>query len=254
MKKYWNIFTDKFGDSIIHPQFIMLSKTRRGPRLIKKYLKKNATILDIGPGRMRYRDDLVRNGFQYHSLDHPSLYKLYDSNIRPDFLVDVNQKLPLKSNSYDAVCLFQLLEYLDNPEKTFKEIYRILKPKGWVFVTSPFLYPIHDFDYDKNRFTQIRILNLLENTKLKIIISEVHGNFFEFWFQSLIIFLFRKIMNFQENKDWKFWRVFLSLICIFFITPFVVLINLLSLISRSEITNQKNIHFPLNYLFVARKN
>ena len=45
--------------------------------------------------------------------------------------------LPIKSESYDGVILGELLEHVSMPEKIIKEVYRILKPNRYLFITTP---------------------------------------------------------------------------------------------------------------------
>ena len=50
----------------------------------------------------------------------------------------VGEKLPYKSNKFDLVFLFHVLEHVDNEKKTIDEIYRVLKKGGQLVVSSPY--------------------------------------------------------------------------------------------------------------------
>lgn len=50
---------------------------------------------------------------------------------------DLNEELPLGKNAYDAVISTAVLEHLENYELALREMYRILRPGGSVFITTP---------------------------------------------------------------------------------------------------------------------
>jgi len=49
----------------------------------------------------------------------------------------INKKIPLKSNLADFVVANAVLEHLDNPQETLKEMIRITKNKGKIIITTP---------------------------------------------------------------------------------------------------------------------
>jgi len=46
------------------------------------------------------------------------------------FYADMNERLPFKDNTFDLIRCWQVIEHLPNPEFTFREFRRILKPGG----------------------------------------------------------------------------------------------------------------------------
>ena len=59
----------------------------------------------------------------------------------------------IPNNYYDFVVCTEVLEHTLNPFAAIKEIYRILKNKGLVFITVPFNFRIHGPQPDCWRFT-----------------------------------------------------------------------------------------------------
>lgn len=67
--------------------------------------------------------------------------------------VDFNKPLPYTDASFDAVLLFSALYIAEDPQKLLKEIHRILKPGGALFLASPFVANEMPEPHDYVRFT-----------------------------------------------------------------------------------------------------
>jgi 2-polyprenyl-3-methyl-5-hydroxy-6-metoxy-1,4-benzoquinol methylase len=52
-------------------------------------------------------------------------------------LADAQSGLPLKSNSIDIVVMLEVIEHLEKPTKVLKEISRVLKTNGILYITTP---------------------------------------------------------------------------------------------------------------------
>ena len=57
-----------------------------------------------------------------------------------DFKVENAEKTSFKENSFDICVMNDVFEHLSNPEKVLKEVHRILKNGGKVFINSPPYY------------------------------------------------------------------------------------------------------------------
>jgi 2-polyprenyl-3-methyl-5-hydroxy-6-metoxy-1,4-benzoquinol methylase len=102
------------------------------------------------------------------------------------FVHDVNKGLPMFSNNFfDLVTMFDVIEHLISPFLTLKEIYRVLKPRGRLVITTPNLNSIdrlikkffgkeeewHGY-YDKTHlylFTPSSLKFLVERSGFKIV-------------------------------------------------------------------------------------
>ena len=61
-----------------------------------------------------------------------------DPNSNADIIHDLNAyPYPVDSNAYDQIYAKHIIEHLDDPEAFVKELYRMLKPGGTVFVETP---------------------------------------------------------------------------------------------------------------------
>jgi ubiquinone/menaquinone biosynthesis C-methylase UbiE len=250
MKKYWEIFTDKFDKTILHPQFIMFSFIKENINEVIK-LSKNKKLIDIGCGSMPYRKKIEPQVKKYVGVDHPKISKLYNPKILPEIYADITKKIPVKDSEFDIAIMLEVLEYLEKPEKTFLEIQRILKKEGILVLSTPFLYPLHDIPFDRNRFSKTQIKTFLNNSGFKIKKIKTNGGFIAFWLLSLNVFLMKRIMDILSSQ--KTFYSLLYLLCLLLITPeIIILSNLLFLLTKTLTPKFPN-YFPLDYLAVAVK-
>lgn len=246
MKKYWDIFTDRYGKSIFHPQFIMHTLAWKGVETASK-LGKNKKLVDIGCGRMSYKEFLLRSVFSYTGVDHPKISKLYKAKEKVDVYASAD-KLPFDSGSFGVATMFQVLEYLPSPQEAINESARVLKQGGVLIITSPFMYPIHDGKYDRSRFTGSQISTFLKSANLKVVKVVQQGSFIEFWIQSLLAYLL-KTANTLLSKNTV--NIFLGALLLFFSLLITIPLNIMVVMLKSSST--KNTVFPLNVLAVAKK-
>jgi SAM-dependent methyltransferase len=58
-------------------------------------------------------------------------------------VVGDGQFLPFKTNTFSGVVLQEVLEHISDLQQVLKEVYRVLKPDGKVYIEVPLVYPIH---------------------------------------------------------------------------------------------------------------
>lgn len=85
----------------------------------------------------------------------------YSGDNRPDLVIDLNIKISLADNYADNVFLFNALYILKKPEESLKEIYRILKLGGSLFLSSPFVANEMPEPDDYFRFTSQKLKEML---------------------------------------------------------------------------------------------
>lgn len=170
-------------------------------------------VLDVGSKNRRY-DNFFGNIKRITAID-----------IRPqkgkDIITADVLYLPFKDASFDTVISFEVLEYVANTEKALDEIGRILKNKGLLIFSVPFLDPVHG-DIDSVRYTLKEWEKLIKRNFLfekTIILGGRYSLVWDFLFEKirnnfhfifrLILFpslvLFRKIAVFMDNRE-KNWR------------------------------------------------
>lgn len=84
-----------------------------------------------------------------------------------------NGKIPLESDTVDCALLTEVLEHVPNPTEVLTEIFRVLKPNGLLFLTVPFLWPLHEVPYDNYRYTPFSLRRHMEDSGFSLI--EMHA-------------------------------------------------------------------------------
>lgn len=139
-------------------------------------LKKHANgrLVDIGCGEKPFHSILKDQVEEYIGVDH--FETLHDKkNI--DIFADV-YNLPFEDNSFDTAVLTSVIEHLENPREALREINRVLKPGGQLFVSWPFLYPIHEAPRDFFRYTKYGMKYLVVNCGFEIVKLNSSSGFF----------------------------------------------------------------------------
>ena len=63
-------------------------------------------------------------------------------SINASFAAAVGESLPFVNDSFDAVLCYDVLEHVQDPERTLAEVYRVLKPAGlFLTVFPPYFHP-----------------------------------------------------------------------------------------------------------------
>lgn len=106
-----------------------------------KRITPNPKVLVVGAGERRI--NLIEENVIYTDV-------LLDKGI--EYVCDAHD-LPFPDEVFDFVIAQAVLEHVADPWRVALEIHRVLKPRGYVFATTPFLQPIHMGAYDFTRFT-----------------------------------------------------------------------------------------------------
>jgi SAM-dependent methyltransferase len=133
-------------------------------RLILAALRRELTsfcglVLDVGCGEKPYRSLLLSPPSQasaYVGVDLPG-----NPYATPDLEWD-GVTLPKPDASVDSVLMTEVLEHCAEPGAVLKEVCRVLRPGGFLFMTVPFIWPMHAIPHDEYRFTPFALERLLK--------------------------------------------------------------------------------------------
>lgn len=139
--------------------------------LIPKYI--HGRLLDAGAGKLSYRHLVKPLVAEYRSLDfqktHPDL----------DYVGDL-QNIPLPDNSFDTVLCAEVLEHVPEPRQALLEVARVLKPGGYLVMSTPLLMYLHNEPHDFYRYTNHGLHHLVTGAGFRVEKIEPSGGFFSF--------------------------------------------------------------------------
>lgn len=157
-EKFWNNRRSNTNPSIFQHDFLFhkglyhdikktVSKIRRENK------KKEVKIVDVGCGEKPYKNLFSPFAKHYVGVD------IEGTDV--DVIASA-ENLPFNENSFDIALSFQVLEHLENPEKSIREIRRVLKKGGVVFASTHGIWNYHPNPSDYYRWTQDGLANLFK--------------------------------------------------------------------------------------------
>ena len=127
----------------------------------------------------------------------------------PDALAR-GEALPFRENRFDTIICTQVVQYFDDPFQAVKEMHRVLKKNGVVFLSGPGTYPLFDPPNPKWRFVPDGFRRLF--TGFSRVEVRPLGGFLLCYFQILNLFLkhlvFRRPWENGLTKRVMWWLVF----------------------------------------------
>lgn len=174
--------------------------------------------LDIGCGTKPYAHLFQSSKYVGLEIDTPQ----NRVNKNADYFYDGNN-FPFEDATFDSVVANEVFEHVFNPEQFLGEILRILKPRGLVLLTMPFVWDEHEQPYDYARYSSFGIKYLLEKHGFEIIEQRKSIDDIRVIFQLLNTYIYKKTITKST-----FLNVLITLI---FMAPFNILGELLSVIT-----------------------
>ncbi len=107
-------------------------------------------FLDCGSGNGKFTDNLqIRLGLPHTYVADimPNRLKIADLRGWKWAYSDLNHKINFPDEFFDVIHAGQIIEHLSNTDQFIREIYRALKPSGYVLISTPNLASWHNILY-----------------------------------------------------------------------------------------------------------
>jgi len=116
---------------------------------VAKSLPTGSSILDAGAGESVYKK--LFSHCNYKAIDLAVGESRWNyANL--DYVGSLHE-MPIEDDVFDAVLCTQVLEHLEWPRESVKEMHRVLKPGGKLYMTVPMAHSEHQIPYDFFRYT-----------------------------------------------------------------------------------------------------
>jgi SAM-dependent methyltransferase len=133
-------------------------------------------VLDAGAGEGRFRH--LFGGRRYFAVDSAAGDPDWDYS-GLDVVGDLGA-LPFGSAAFDLVLNTQVLEHVEDPAAVVRELWRVLRPGGRLFLTAPQGWHEHQQPLDFYRFTRFSLGRILGAAGFSAIEIEPMGGFFHY--------------------------------------------------------------------------
>ncbi|HEX5691602.1 MAG TPA: class I SAM-dependent methyltransferase [Roseiflexaceae bacterium] len=124
-------------------------------------------LLDVGCGSRPY-EPLLGRVSEYVGLD------VVREAGRPN-AIGLGWQLPFAPASFDSLLCTQTLEHVESPSLVVAEMARVLRPSGYLILTAPQTWRLHEKPYDFFRYTRFGLQSLLEQSGLRVIAIKAQG-------------------------------------------------------------------------------
>ncbi len=122
-----------------------------GPRMILKYVDKKSVVVDVGSGPERLGKEFINiDVFPFPQVD----------------IVASATRLPFRDNSIDALVSESVFEHVSDPVDFAREMVRVAKKGGYIYVSAPFIHPFHASPDDYNRWTISGLKHLFSDLEI----------------------------------------------------------------------------------------
>jgi len=162
--------------------------------ILREQIKKHAhylsgVVLDVGAG----------TGDRYGAFIKCEKFLRMDVRAGADIdIVGRAEAIPLDDESVDGALCTQVFEHLELPEGSAREIYRVLKPGGFLLMTAPQVNELHEEPNDFFRYTKFGLTAMFERAGFKTITYEQRGGFFTTRAQITIRYLIDRLRLYER--------------------------------------------------------
>ncbi|NQV77546.1 MAG: methyltransferase domain-containing protein [Lutibacter sp.] len=142
-----------------------------------KMIDNDAVLLDVGAGSSPYKEYLSHCKYFAHDFVQLDNTQIQDEEgySKMDFISDV-LNIPVENSFADAILCTEVIEHVKHPTLVIKELNRIVKKGGKLFLTAPLISGIHQAPYHfYGGFTKYWYLEILAENGFEIIELKENG-------------------------------------------------------------------------------
>ena len=139
----------------------------------------------LAEGRPYFKGSLLNAGcgdttyeFIYRDRVENQIRFDWPNTVHDKSLIDVFGSvtvLPFADQCFDVVLCTEVLEHINEPQRTLSEVYRVLKPEGHVVLSVPLLYQMHEQPYDFFRYTYYGLNHLFTRAGFQVVSCKARG-------------------------------------------------------------------------------
>jgi 2-polyprenyl-3-methyl-5-hydroxy-6-metoxy-1,4-benzoquinol methylase len=133
-------------ESVYH--FIRNISLKRKLNLINSFQTKERKLLDVGCGTGDFLQIAKENNWQVSGIEPNENARTIANQKTNNSVFEIEQLLKFKSQSFDVITLWHVLEHLPNLDEHIKIFKKLLKPKGRLIIAVP-NYKSYDAKYYK---------------------------------------------------------------------------------------------------------
>ncbi|HAB17573.1 MAG TPA: class I SAM-dependent methyltransferase [Verrucomicrobiota bacterium] len=191
--------------ALVSPFFLTRYLLRQAIQAAVRSAPARGSLIDIGCGQKPHRDLFPDLG-RYEGIDFPSFSANKDfSTGKPDFTFPSdytqNWRLPFEDGSYDHAAAFEVLEHHPEPALALRELARVIRPGGNIYLSWPFTFPLHEEPHDYFRYTHHAVERLAQSAGLAPV---------GFWrtggvVAAIVTLLTGNLAMFHDRGGWSRW-------------------------------------------------
>lgn len=137
---------------------------------LDRYMSDGDAVGDIGCGEQPLRSRVEELGGIYTGID---VTQNAGNSVN---IIASCTDLPLPDYYFNVILCTEVLEHVSDSDKAFRELVRLLKRDGYLILTMPFTYPLHEEPYDFVRFTPYQVREYAKNNDLRVLELMTSGN------------------------------------------------------------------------------
>lgn len=122
---------------------------RRKLKLINSFQSESKTLLDIGCGTGDFLETALKDNWEITGIEPNESARQIANSKTNNAVFETEELSKLKSNSFDVITLWHVLEHLPNLEMHTALLKSLLKPNGTLVIAVP-NYKSYDAEYYKN--------------------------------------------------------------------------------------------------------